>query len=495
MKMRWITYSWGILCLVTWYLTSCSSVVVTSSETQQNGDGSLLKDANEYTGTTETANQPPDIDESPDFSTENLSSDPSTESSPKESVFPEEIPETETSTPDSSTTDLSPLDTQTSPEETMLDTKPCPSTTSSDLSQVSPWNNLSLTPNPQSKTMPACGVQGFRMVGAATAEYEIHVKDFAPTHDMKLTVYNARAAQGIAPDKPLEQVSSQGRGWLVGKFTIDQSGEISLVLDSRTYPQPATYTIQIFCIRNCHLSATRFPIILMHGFAGTDKYFGFLDYFYQVKPHLEKLGYAVFTPSVQPIANSTQRVFTLKTKIDDIFKQTGARKLNLIAHSQGGIDGRLLISFHNYGDVIASLTTISTPHRGIPIPNLLIPPSQELSESNMQQYNQLYPNDPRVAYFSYAGVSCGILDSTCRKKYNDETIDPLLIATFNTLKSLRGDNDGVVPVSSAKWGTFLGEIPADHWDEIGQVADTNNKAFSHKTFYENEAIRLQKLDY
>jgi triacylglycerol esterase/lipase EstA (alpha/beta hydrolase family) len=92
-------------------------------------------------------------------------------------------------------------------------------------------------------------------------------------------------------------------------------------------------------------------------------------------------------------------------------------------------------------------------------------------------------------------VSCGFLDRDCRKKYNDETIDPLLVGTYNTLKAMRGPNDGIVTLDSAKWGTFLGEIPADHFDEIGQVADKNNKSFDHKAFYASEAKRLQKLDF
>lgn len=371
----------------------------------------------------------------------------------------------------------------------------CPSPQGDALGGVKSWKNLKPGQAAQTETMPACGVQGFRIVGAKNTEFEVHIKDFATSHTMSFSVLNARAANKVAQDAPLAKGSSGSQGWMVAKFKMAQSGETSLVIDSRTYPRTATYSIQVFCTLNCQLETTRFPIVLMHGFAGTDKYFGILDYFYQVKPHLEKAGYSAFTPSVQPIASSTQRVLTLKKKLDDIFKQTGARKLNLIAHSQGGVDGRLLISLHNYGDVVASLTTISTPHRGIPVPNLLVPPSQELGESNMKKYNQLYPNDKRVKYFSWAGASCGILDRSCRKKRNDETIDPLLVATFNTLKALRGDNDGVVPVSSAKWGTYLGEITADHWDEVGQVADRNNKSFNHKDFYLNEAKRLRKLDF
>ena len=373
--------------------------------------------------------------------------------------------------------------------------KPCSTKPSVPLNLVNQWQKLVSGRGPHSGNLIACGVQGFRMVGAATSEYEVHVKGFPAAADLRLTVYNAKRANKVAQDKPLTQAASQGKGWLVGRFTIDQSGEISLVVDALTYPRSVSYSIEVFCTRNCQLEATRYPIVLMHGFAGTDKYFGILTYFYQVKSHLTRSGYSVFTPTVQPIASSALRVKTLKQKIDDIFQKTGARKLNLIAHSQGGVDGRLLIASHKYGDRIASLTTISTPHRGVPVPNLLIQPSKELGEANMKKYNQTYPNDKRVAYFSWAGVSCNLLDTKCRKKHNNEVVDVFLIASYTTLKALRGDNDGVVPVSSAKWGTFLGFLPADHFDEVGQIADNNNKSFQHKTFYLNEAKRLRKLDF
>jgi hypothetical protein len=47
-------------------------------------------------------------------------------------------------------------------------------------------------------------------------------------------------------------------------------------------------------------------------------------------------------------------------------------------------------------------------------------------------------------------------------------------------------NDGLVTVSSARWGVFLGCIPADHPDEIGQVADDGPGLISqwdHRTLY------------
>lgn len=371
----------------------------------------------------------------------------------------------------------------------------CPTPDPAPLSQVTSWRSIAITAQPQPAQLPACGALGFRLVAAAKTELQVDISDLPLRGQFTLEAHNARNINKSAGDPVLASDTLGGKTYISIKVTVDRSGEIGLVLHGLQQKLPTTFRIHVFCTKNCQLEATRYPIVLMHGFMGTDKYFGFLDYFYKVVPHLTKKGYAAQATKVQAIANSTQRIKVLKAQIDDIFKQTGARKLNLIAHSQGGVDGRLLIAIHKYGDRIASLTTISTPHRGVPIPNLGIPPSGELGEANMKKYNQQYPNDSRVKYFSWAGVSCAILDSQCRKKYKDETIDPLLIATYRTLQATRGPNDGIVTVDSAKWGTFLGEIPADHFDEIGQVADNNNKAFNHLDFYLQEAQRLKKLDF
>ena len=53
--------------------------------------------------------------------------------------------------------------------------------------------------------------------------------------------------------------------------------------------------------------------------------------------------------------------------------------------------------------------------------------------------------------------------------------------------------DGLVSVQSAQWGEFLGTIPADHMDEIGQIADVSNPSFDVAEFFLAEVRRLAAL--
>ena len=72
-------------------------------------------------------------------------------------------------------------------------------------------------------------------------------------------------------------------------------------------------------------------------------------------------------------------------------------------------------------------------------------------------------------------------------------VDPVFTVSHAFLKLTVGDSDGMVPVESAKWGDYRGTIPADHMDEVGQIADFFNLSFDHKDFYLEEVRRLAAL--
>ena len=57
--------------------------------------------------------------------------------------------------------------------------------------------------------------------------------------------------------------------------------------------------------------------------------------------------------------------------------------------------------------------------------------------------------------------------------------------------------DGLVEVASARWGTFLGCVPADHFEEIGQIAMTlpNLAGFEHKALYRTTATLLHAAGF
>lgn len=305
----------------------------------------------------------------------------------------------------------------------------------------------------------------------------------------------------------------------------------------------------------------QYPFVLHHGFnASTTNSWSY----YQVKETLEKDGQFVALSEVEPFAGVPKRAASLARQIDDArtafcnkrFPQDpgclARTKVNLVAHSMGGLDSRYLISKLGYGDRIASLTTISSPHRGTAVADYalkILPDSggkaalalnslmacfgktftqedlaegsdiraamESLSEKNAASFAVQTPNDPRVYYQSWAGVSRAVggpryrdsqdlVLSACEGKYfgsigRADFMDSSL--TAGSVMVGRGGSvpqDGMVTVASAKWGNFRGCYPADHLQEVGQKKKSKADAytlFDHKIFFRNLASELATRGY
>ena len=103
--------------------------------------------------------------------------------------------------------------------------------------------------------------------------------------------------------------------------------------------------------------STTYPIVLAHGFMGSPtNFWAFLN----VEQALEGDGHVVYAGAVPPFHAPSVRAERLAEQVDEVLAETGAQKVNIIAHSMGGVDSRYLISTLGYGDRVASLTTISS---------------------------------------------------------------------------------------------------------------------------------------
>ena len=110
-------------------------------------------------------------------------------------------------------------------------------------------------------------------------------------------------------------------------------------------------------------SSSRYPIVLVHGFMGWDRRW-WVDYFFDIPRTLHEAGYSVFVAALDPVASSEVRSEQLSIFLDAVLACTCKRKINLIGHSQGGLDARMMVGPHNREENVASITTISSPHLG-----------------------------------------------------------------------------------------------------------------------------------
>lgn len=285
-------------------------------------------------------------------------------------------------------------------------------------------------------------------------------------------------------------------------FTAELTGEVRLRLSRTDLTAPTTYQMRLVCLDQCDLESTRYPLVLVHGAGGAEA-FGLLDYFFDVEATLESHGYVAFAPGVTAMAHSEIRAQDLAAAIDVILADTGAAKVHLLGHSQAGLDFRVLLGGLGYGNRVATATSLSTPHAGYR-PGLSMGSEwfgmRTDSDYVTGEFAALYPEDSSVPRFSWAAATCAYYDLACLARYEDEVVAAALAATYQTVlsayldDSYGGDNDGVVPVSAAQWGTFLGILPADHWDLIGQIPAQRLGSFDHLGHYLDEARRLRSAE-
>ena len=94
-----------------------------------------------------------------------------------------------------------------------------------------------------------------------------------------------------------------------------------------------------------------YPLILVHGLDGF-KNIGPIDYFYGVADALRKDGHNVQIAVMDAYNSSEVRGAQLQQFVQSVLTSTGAPKVKMICHSQGGLDCRYVAS--NLGDKIAA---------------------------------------------------------------------------------------------------------------------------------------------
>lgn len=116
-------------------------------------------------------------------------------------------------------------------------------------------------------------------------------------------------------------------------------------------------------------AGTRYPIVLVHGTFGFSK-LGPVDYWYGIPQDLAKHGASVHVVQVSPFGRSEMRGEQLLAEVEQILAITGAEKVNLIGHSQGGSTVRYVAGVAP--ELVASVTAIGAPTFGTRIVDVVI---------------------------------------------------------------------------------------------------------------------------
>lgn len=243
----------------------------------------------------------------------------------------------------------------------------------------------------------------------------------------------------------------------------------------------------------------------MHGVFFRDS--NFFNYWGRIPETLISNGAKIYYGGQQSAASVEESARELTEKIRTIVNDTGCGKVNIIAHSKGGLDSRYAISCLGADKYTASLTTVNTPHKGCQFAEYLlnkVPDSfrqgvadkynkalkklgdtdpdflaavNDLTASSCRDLNEKCPDSPEVFYQS--------IGSKMKKAYNGQF--PLNLSSM-FVKMFDGANDGLVSEASMKWGekfTFL-EPSGNRGISHGDVIDLNREnieGFDVREFY------------
>lgn len=253
---------------------------------------------------------------------------------------------------------------------------------------------------------------------------------------------------------------------------------------------------------------TKYPILLVHGVFLRD--FRFFNYWGRIPHELKLNGAKIFYGKHHSAASVAECAKELADRIDEILKATGSEKVNVIAHSKGGLDMRYAIANLGMESKVASLTTVNTPHRGcLYADDLLKKTNAPIKWGVAKMYNRAYRilGDKKPDLMSALkeltaeacakfnevtptpeGIFCQSVGSVLNKAESGKF--PLNI-TYEVVDHYNEEgilNDGLVSESSFEWGekytliTVKGDRGVSHVDIIDLNRD-NLDEFDVREFY------------
>lgn len=215
----------------------------------------------------------------------------------------------------------------------------------------------------------------------------------------------------------------------------------------------------------------KYPVLMVHGMGFRDR--KHINYWGRIPKVLEKQGCRIYYGCQDSNASIKTNGEALKNRVEEVIQESGAEKLNVIAHSKGGLDIRYAISTLGIGERIASVTTVNTPHHGsltvdalLTVPDILIrfgsrctdiwmrilgdklPDTysaiQSFRTTEAERFNAENPDMEGIYYQSYA----------CVMKHAFSDI--FMCWTYPVVYYFEGENDGLLAPRATEWTNFKG---------------------------------------
>lgn len=254
------------------------------------------------------------------------------------------------------------------------------------------------------------------------------------------------------------------------------------------------------------------PILLCHGYGAIASLVK-PSPLYDVALLLRAHNVLAFAPNIVPYAKIETRAQGWVKLIEELIGELPHQKINIVAHSMGGLDMRYALSNLGIAKHVASFTTISTPHRGTSLAELTLKTPDAIREKLgdfldwmgdriyphtksdsvgsaaqltrtyiTEQFNPSTPNIDDIPYYSYSSA------------VGKGTPEPIRVITRYQNKhiyDLEGPNDGMVSVESAKWGEHIETSNLSHLEQMNMRVKDNREVL-YNTFWLDVVKMLEK---
>jgi len=210
-------------------------------------------------------------------------------------------------------------------------------------------------------------------------------------------------------------------------------------------------------------------LVFIHGFLGFDRLslpFCEVPYFRGLEKLLRRLAVPYLIPAVPPAGRVAERAEVLSRHLSN----SGSGAFVLVGHSMGGLDSRYLVRHFDPNHRVRAVVTLGTPHRGSSVAEWVLSTDgplqafcrrrwefaiEDLTPETCRRRNETLVDRDDVHYISYAGERA--------LEQLPFWLRPLGRVVFRQ----EGVNDGLVALSSARWGEFRGSLPASHIELVG----------------------------
>ncbi|MGN0594888.1 MAG: esterase/lipase family protein [Hominimerdicola sp.] len=243
--------------------------------------------------------------------------------------------------------------------------------------------------------------------------------------------------------------------------------------------------------------STKYPIFLVHGLGFRDrKHF---NYWGRIPKQLEKNGAKIYYGNQDANATIETNALILRKSLKKVLAESGKSKVNIIAHSKGGLEARYLISSLGMGKYVASLSTINSPHNGSKVVDILLKAPDSLvrmvggcTDLFMKIGGDKKPETYRVFHqfttdfaqnFNFKNPDCDdVFYQSFGFKMKSCFDDITMTIPYLIVKKIDDENDGVLSEKSVRWTNFHGMYVSSGKTGISHTnqVDLRRRKFSSK---------------